>query len=163
MNITGRVLKYGDNIDTDVIIPGRYLISASIQELARHAMEGIDAGFSQKMSKRDILLVGKNFGCGSSREQAVLSLQNAGVKAIVAKSFARIFYRNAINQGLPVIEAPEVVDSSDEDDLLMINMDVSIVINKTKNLRFQIQKIPDFIMEILVEGGLVPWVQKRER
>jgi len=161
--IKGRVIKYGDDINTDVIIPGRYLDLINSEELASHALEDLDPNFFTKFTKGDILVVGKNFGCGSSREQAAMCLKYAGVGAIIAKSFARIFYRNAINQGLLVIESSEAVDAIISMDELEIDLSVATIRDKTKNLQFEIQPLPIFIQEILDDGGLICSLKKKLR
>ncbi|AXV37054.1 MAG: 3-isopropylmalate dehydratase [Methanobacterium sp. BRmetb2] len=148
----GNVWIFGDNIDTDVIIPGRYLRTFSLDDLAAHVMEGVSADFSKKVDKGDVIVAGWNFGCGSSREQAPIALKHAGVAAVVAKSFARIFYRNAINVGLPVIIAD--VDAN-EGDQLRINLEDGIIENVTKNKSFKIEPFEKFMLEILTNGGLV--------
>jgi 3-isopropylmalate/(R)-2-methylmalate dehydratase small subunit len=161
--IKGRVIKYGDDINTDVIIPGRYLDLINSEELASHALEDLDPNFFTKFTKGDILVVGKNFGCGSSREQAAMCLKYAGVGAIIAKSFARIFYRNAINQGLPIIESSEAVDAIISMDELEIDLSATTIRDKTKNLQFEIQPLPIFIQEILDDGGLICSLKKKLR
>jgi len=154
--ISGRVWKFKDNIDTDVIIPGKYLRTTDMSVFASHVMEGIDPEFSQKLKKGDIIVAGKNFGCGSSREQAPLALKHAGVACIVAVSFARIFFRNAINVGLPIIE---VAVECQEGDIIDIDLENGIV--KTKDRSYTGTKLPDFLLEILAEGGLVEHRKKR--
>ncbi|MFZ2412037.1 MAG: 3-isopropylmalate dehydratase small subunit [Candidatus Methanoperedens sp.] len=148
--LSGIVWKFGDNIDTDVIIPGKYLRSTDMSVFASHAMEGIDPQFSQKVQKGDIIVAGKNFGCGSSREQAPLALKHAGIACIVAESFARIFFRNAINVGLPIIEAK--IDC-EEGDIIEIYPGKGLVKNKDKT--YHATKLPGFLQEILADGGLV--------
>ena len=154
--ITGKVWKFGDDIDTDVIIPGKYLRTTDMSVFAAHVMEGIDPQFSQKVKKGDVIVAGENFGCGSSREQAPLALKHAGVACIVAESFARIFFRNAINVGLPIIEAK--IDCV-EGDIIEIDLEKGIV--KNKNKTFSGTKLPDFLREILRDGGLVEHRKKR--
>ncbi len=154
--ITGKVWKFGDNIDTDVIIPGKYLRTTDMSVFAAHIMEGIDPQFSQKVKKDNIIVAGGNFGCGSSREQAPLALKHAGVACIVAESFARIFFRNAINVGLPIIEAK--IDC-EEGDIIEIDFEKGIV--KNKNKTFSGTKLPDFLREVLTDGGLVEHRKKR--
>lgn len=154
--ISGRVWKFGDNIDTDVIIPGKYLRTTDMSVFASHVMEGIDPQFSKKVQKGDIIVAGKNFGCGSSREQAPLALKHAGVACIVAESFARIFFRNAINVGLPIIEAK--VDC-EEGDIIEIDLGKGLV--KNKDSSYQGTRLPDFLREILVDGGLVEHRKKK--
>jgi len=148
--ISGKVWKFGDNIDTDVIIPGKYLRTTDMSVFASHVMEGIDPLFSKKVKKGDIIVAGKNFGCGSSREQAPLALKHAGIACIVAESFARIFFRNAINVGLPIIEAR--IDCK-EGDIIEIDLEKGIVTNKERT--YPAIKLPDFLREILADGGLV--------
>lgn len=150
--IKGKVWKFGDNIDTDVIIPGRYLRTFSLDDLASHVMEGVDPDFAGNVKKGDIIVADSNFGCGSSREQAPVALKHAGVSAIVAKSFARIFYRNAINVGLPVIAADVDADSGD---ILEIDLEEGIIKNLTKDKEFEIEPFKKFMLEILKNGGLV--------
>ncbi|WP_342451762.1 3-isopropylmalate dehydratase small subunit [Methanolobus bombayensis] len=148
--IKGKAWIYGSDIDTDVIIPGKYLRTKDMQVFADHAMEGIDPGFSQKIQKGDIIVADDNFGCGSSREQAALALKYAGVGCVVAKSFGRIFFRNAINVGLPLMEADVQCNEGDE---VEINLPEGIV--KVNGKVFQGNKLPDFLLEILTDGGLV--------
>ncbi len=148
--ISGRVWKFGDNIDTDVIIPGKYLRTTDMSVFASHAMEGIDSRFPQKVKKGDIIVAGKNFGCGSSREQAPLALKHAGISCIVAESFARIFFRNAINVGLPIIEAK--IDCK-EGDIIEIDLEKGLV--RHENKTYPGTRLPDFLRRILADGGLV--------
>ncbi|HEX7627482.1 MAG TPA: homoaconitase small subunit [Candidatus Methanoperedens sp.] len=148
--ISGKAWKFGDNVDTDVIIPGKYLRTTDMSVFASHVMEGIDPSFSQKVRKGDIIVAEKNFGCGSSREQAPLALKYAGIACIVAESFARIFFRNAINVGLPIIEAR--IDCK-EGDNIEIDLENGIVKNNEKT--YPATKLPDFLREILADGGLV--------
>lgn len=154
--ISGRVWKFKDNIDTDVIIPGKYLRTTDMSVFASHAMEGVDPGFAGKVKKGDIIVAGKNFGCGSSREQAPLALKHAGIACIVAESFARIFFRNAINVGLPIIEAKIKCDEGD-----IIDVDLENGIIKTKEISCAGTKLPDFLREILADGGLVEHHKKK--
>lgn len=154
--ISGRVWKFGDNIDTDVIIPGKYLRTTDMSLFASHVMEGIDPLFSQKVRESDIIVAGRNFGCGSSREQAPLALKHAGIACIVAESFARIFFRNAINVGLPIIEAK--IDC-EEGDIIEIDLENGVV--KDKNKTYAGTKLPDFLREILANGGLVEHRKKK--
>ena len=155
MKVLGKVLKFGDNIDTDVILPGKYLVLTDPKELAKHAMEGLDKEFSKKAEKGVIIVAGENFGCGSSREHAPIALKNAGVKAIIAKSFARIFYRNAINIGLPVLECKEAFEKIEENDEVLIDLSNGEIIDKTKNLTFKFIPLPPFLLDILNQGGLI--------
>ncbi|MBU4077469.1 MAG: 3-isopropylmalate dehydratase small subunit [Euryarchaeota archaeon] len=154
--ISGRVWKFKDNIDTDVIIPGKYLRTTDMSVFASHVMEGIDPEFPKKVKKGDIIVAGKNFGCGSSREQAPLALKHAGVACIVAQSFARIFFRNAINVGLPIIEAAV---ECHEGDIIEIDLEKGIV--KTGYRSYTGTKLPDFLREILADGGLVEHHKKK--
>ncbi len=154
--ISGRVWKFGDNIDTDVIIPGKYLRTTDMSVFAAHVMEGIDPQFSQKVKKGDIIVSGENFGCGSSREQAPLALKHAGVACIVARSFARIFFRNAINVGLPIIEAKI---ECEEGDIIEVDLEKGLV--KNKNNIYQGMKLPGFLLDILTHGGLVEHRKKK--
>lgn len=158
--IKGHVIKYGDDVNTDVIFPGRCLAITEPSEMAKHAMEDLDPGFLKKLTKGDIIVAGKNFGCGSSREQAATCLKYAGVGAIVAKSFARIFYRNAINQGLPIIECSEAVDVLEEGNEIEIGLTEGILWNKSKNTTFKFKPLPPFIQNILSSGGLIPFLKK---
>jgi methanogen homoaconitase small subunit len=148
--ITGRVWKFGDHIDTDVIIPGKYLRSTDMSVFAEHAMEGIDPDFSRNIHKGDIIIAGENFGCGSSREQAPLALKYAGISCVVARSFARIFFRNAINVGLPIIEADVECKQGDQ---CTIDLEQGQV--QCKGKVYYGTKLPDFLLEILLDGGLV--------
>lgn len=150
--IEGKVWKFGDNVDTDVIIPGRYLRTFSLDDLAAHVMEGVDPNFAKNVQNGDIIVSDWNFGCGSSREQAPVALKHAGVSAIVAKSFARIFYRNAINIGLPVIVAD--VDAKNGD-ILKISLEEGIIENLTTNKTFKIEPFKKFMLDILKNEGLV--------
>lgn len=154
--ISGKVWKFGDNVDTDVIIPGKYLRTTDMSVFASHVMEGIDPEFSKKVQKGDIIAAGKNFGCGSSREQAPLALKHAGVSCVVAESFARIFFRNSINVGLPIIESK--IDC-EEGDVIEIDLESGIVSNKDKS--YPGSKLPDFLREILSDGGLVEHRKKK--
>jgi methanogen homoaconitase small subunit len=150
--IKGKVWKFGDNIDTDVIIPGRYLRTFDPNDLARHVMAGEREDFAEKVNSGDIILGDNNFGCGSSREQAPLAIKTAGVSVVIAKSFARIFYRNAINIGLPVIKANI---KADEGDILSVDLKKGIVLNESTGESFEIEPFKDFMLNILNDGGLV--------
>ena len=155
MKFSGTVHKYGRDIDTDVIIPARYLNTSVPEELAKHCMEDLDAGFVGKVASGDILVAEENFGCGSSREHAPISIKAAGVSVIIAKSFARIFYRNAINTGLPIMEAPEAVDGISDGDVVTVDADSGVITNETTGAVFQAQPFPPFIKDIIETGGLV--------
>jgi 3-isopropylmalate/(R)-2-methylmalate dehydratase small subunit len=159
MKIWGRALKYGDSINTDVIIPGKFLILTDPKELAKHAMEGLDLDFSNKIKDRRIIVAGKNFGCGSSREQAPIALKFAGVKCILAHSFARIFYRNAINIGLPVLECGTVITEIEEGDEISVNPKSGIIKNISRGLIFNINAVPSFLLKIM-EKGLVRYMKE---
>jgi 3-isopropylmalate/(R)-2-methylmalate dehydratase small subunit len=163
MKIRGRVWKYGDEIDTDIIYPGKYLVSFDPLEAAKHAMEGIETDFYKKISKGDILVVGKNFGSGSAREQAALALKYAGVEAVIAEVFPRTFYRNAINVGLPVVEIKGIKDRIDEKDEIEVDLDQGLIRNLTKKEDYQFMPQPPFILEILKIGGAVPYYKNRIR
>jgi methanogen homoaconitase small subunit len=156
--IVGRVWKFGDDIDTDVIIPGKYLRTKDMQVFAAHAMEGIDPEFAKKVKPGDIIVAGSNFGCGSSREQAPLALKHAGITCIVAKSFARIFFRNAINVGLPLMEADIECREGDEIRIDLLKGEVTVPEKGT----FRGNKLPDFLLQILADGGLVAHRKKTQ-
>jgi len=161
MKVSGLAIKVGSNVDTDVILPGKYLVLISSMDLAKHAMEGLDPSFPQKTRKGIVLIAGRNFGCGSSREQAPLALKFAGVKCVVAESFARIFFRNSINIGLPVIECEDISTTVDSDDEVTVDFDSGEIRNVTKGKTLSGVKLPSFIQEILADGGLVENLQKR--
>ena len=156
-----RAFRYGDHVDTDVIIPARYLTTDDSATLAAHAMEDLDPTFATSVRVGDIVFAGENFGCGSSREHAPIALKAAGVSAVVAKSFARIFFRNAINTGLPVLVCPKAVDATDADDEAELDATSGRVQNLTKGLVFQAEALPEFIVAIVESGGLVPWVARK--
>ncbi|KKC28469.1 3-isopropylmalate dehydratase small subunit [Caldanaerobacter subterraneus subsp. pacificus DSM 12653] len=159
----GKAIKYGDNIDTDVIIPARFLNTSDPKELAEHCMEDLDREFKNKVKEGDILVVGENFGCGSSREHAPLAIKASGISCIIAKSFARIFYRNAINIGLPILESREAVDGIEEGDIVSVDVDNGIIRNVTKGTEFKAQPFPEFIKEIIKYGGLINYVREKVR
>jgi 3-isopropylmalate/(R)-2-methylmalate dehydratase small subunit len=161
LTIYGKAIKFGDNVDTDVILPGQYLVLTDPMELAKHAMEGLDSTFTRKIQDEAIIVAGKNFGCGSSREQAPLALKYTGVRCVLAESFARIFYRNSITIGLPVLECPGVSSKVEEGDGLAVDLRVGKVKNKSKNLVLQATQLPEFIMEILDNGGLIEHLRRR--
>ncbi|MDG6223269.1 MAG: 3-isopropylmalate dehydratase small subunit [Candidatus Bathyarchaeota archaeon] len=160
MAINGKAIKFGDNIDTDVILPGPYLVHTNPYELAKHAMEGLDSEFPQKASGGVIVVGAKNFGCGSSREQAPIALKYAGVKCVLAESFARIFYRNAITIGLPVLVCKDVSTKVNEGDELTVNLQTGKVENLTNGAVLQATKLPEFIMGILDDGGLIKHLKR---
>jgi len=163
MIIKGKVWKFKDNIDTDVIIPARYLNTSDPKELALHCMEDYDSEFVKKMDKGDIIVAGKNFGCGSSREHAPIALKAAGVSCIIAKSFARIFFRNAINIGLPIFESEEIADQCSEEDLLKVDTSKGIIENINKERAYKLKASPDFIQNIISLGGLREYVKEEIR
>ncbi len=158
-----RVHVYDDNVNTDVIYPGRYLDVYDPEEMATYCMEDIDLEFKDRVGEGDLVIGGRNFGCGSSREQAVLCLRYAGVQAIVAGSFARIFFRNAINQGMPAIECPEAHEAFETGDEVELDMEAGVLRNLTKGTEVGFKPIPPFMMEIIEDGGLVPHLQNRLR
>ena len=155
MKANGRVHKYGDNIDTDVIIPARHLNTANHKELASHCMEDIDTEFVHKVKDGDIMVGGWNFGCGSSREHAPITIKESGISCVIAKTFARIFYRNAINIGLAILECEEASDKIQDGDEVAIDFDTGIITNVTRNETYQALPFPDFIKEIIAKGGLL--------
>ena len=161
MKITGKAITFGENVNTDVIIPGQYLTNLDPQILAAHAMEGMDPSFPEKAAKGVIIVAGKNFGCGSSREQAPVALKYAGVKCIVASSFARIFYRNSINIGLPVLECPNIFGRVETGNELAVNLSKGTLVNLSKNESFEGVKLPPFLLDILTRGGLIEHLKKR--
>jgi len=160
MQAKGSVHRYGDNVDTDVIIPARYLNTTNHKELAAHCMEDIDADFVKKAKKGDIMVAGSNFGCGSSREHAPIVIKESGISCVIAKSFARIFYRNAINIGLPILECEEASEKIAAGDEVEINFDSGVITNITKSQSFQAAAFPDFIKNIIASGGLLNSIQK---
>ncbi|KUO42877.1 MAG: 3-isopropylmalate dehydratase [Hadesarchaea archaeon YNP_N21] len=164
VKIQGKVWKYGDNINTDLIIPGKYKFkTVDLNELAKHVMEGIDPKFAENVKKGDVIVAGKNFGCGSSREQAPLALKYAGVGAVIAKSFARIFYRNSINVGLPIFESQEIYYATENGDMVEIDLESGLALNLTKKRSFATKPLPDFLLKIMQDGGLVEHFKKRGR
>lgn len=160
MIIKGKVWKFGDNIDTDVIIPARYLNTSDPKELAMHCMENYDANFIKEMNPGDIIVAGENFGCGSSREHAPIALKEAGVSCVIAKSFARIFYRNAVNIGLPIFESTELVDECSKGDMLEIDADEGIIKNLNRDKVYNTTVLPEFIQKIISLGGLKGYLKK---
>ena len=157
----GKVFKFGDNVDTDVIIPARYLNSSDPKELAQHCMEDIDADFVKKVSPGDLIVATKNFGCGSSREHAPLAIKAAGVSCVIAETFARIFCRNAINIGLPIIECPEAAKDIADGDEVEVDFDSGRITNKTKGTTYQGQAFPPFMQKIIDCGGLVNYINQK--
>ena len=160
MKACGTVHKYGDNVDTDVIIPARYLNIADPVELATHCMEDIDTEFVKNVKKGDIMVATKNFGCGSSREHAPLCIKTAGIAVVIAKSFARIFYRNSINIGLPIMECPEAVDAIEAGDTVQVDFDTGVITDETNGKVFHAEPFPPFIQNIISAGGLMKAIQK---
>ncbi len=156
----GRVFKYQDNVDTDVIIPARYLNSADAAELAEHCMEDIDPTFVKKVRKGDIIVAGKNFGCGSSREHAPLAIKEAGISCVIAKTFARIFFRNSINIGLPILECPEAVEGTKEGDELEIDFSTGEIMNLTTGVMYKAEPFPPFMQALIEAGGLAPYIKE---
>ena len=161
MQAQGKVHKYGDNVDTDVIIPARYLNTSSHAELAAHCMEDIDADFVRKVQPGEIMVAGKNFGCGSSREHAPIAIKASGIDCVIAKSFARIFYRNSINIGLAILECPEASEKIDDGDIVKIDFDSGIIYNETKQEQYQAQPFPEFIKEIIKANGLLNSIKNK--
>ena len=155
MNTQGKVFKYPDNVDTDVIIPARYLNTPNAQELALHCMEDIDKAFVKKVEKGDVIVAGWNFGCGSSREHAPLVIKTCGTGCVIAKSFARIFYRNAINIGLPILECPEAVANIKAGDIVSCDLSKGEIVNETTGKTFKAEPFPEFIQNIIDKGGLL--------
>jgi 3-isopropylmalate/(R)-2-methylmalate dehydratase small subunit len=161
MKVKGTAIKFCDNVDTDVILPGQYMTLTDPKELAKHAMAGLDLAFPEKARKGVVVVGGKNFGCGSSREQAPLALKYAGVQCVLAESFARIFFRNAINIGLPAIEAKGISAKVAEGDVLEVDFEAGTVQNVSKKQSLQANKLPPFIVEILSDGGLIENLRRR--
>jgi 3-isopropylmalate/(R)-2-methylmalate dehydratase small subunit len=157
----GTVHKYGDNIDTDVIIPARYLNTANHAELATHCMEDIDKEFTSKVKVGDVMVGGANFGCGSSREHAPIAIKASGISVVIAETFARIFYRNAINIGLAILECPEASKKIEAGDDVEVDFDTGVIVNHTKNEQYQAQPFPPFIQEIIAKGGLLNSIAKK--
>ena len=158
MKASGRVFKYGNNVDTDVIIPARYLNSSDPVELATHCMEDIDKEFIKNVKKGDIIVANKNFGCGSSREHAPIAIKASGVSCVIAETFARIFYRNSINIGLPIIECVEAARSIEANDELEVDFDSGLITNKTKGIQYQGQAFPEFMQKIIKAEGLINYI-----
>ncbi len=161
MQFEGKVWKYGDNVDTDVIIPARYLVTSDPQALAAHCMEDIDETFAKQVQAGDIIVGGRNFGCGSSREHAPISIKAAGVSCIVAESFARIFFRNAINIGLPILESPEAVRDAQKGDVLHVDLLAGQITNTRTGKTYQAAPYPPFVLQIIKAGGLVAYARRQ--
>ena len=163
MRAQGHVFKYGDNVDTDVISPARYLNSFAAKELASHAMADIDPEFAKKVQEGDLIVAKKNFGCGSSREHAPLCLKTAGVSCVIAETFARIFYRNAINIGLPIIECPQAAQEIEAGDEVEVDFDSGMIYDRTKGTQYQGQAFPEFMQKLIAAGGLVSYTNSRKK
>lgn len=161
MKAYGTVFKYGDNVDTDVIIPARYLNATKGEELAKHCMEDIDKDFIHNVQKGDMIVANKNFGCGSSREHAPIAIKAAGVSCVIAETFARIFYRNAINIGLPIIECPEASRGIEDGDQVEVDFDSGVIYNRTRGTEFQGQAFPEFMQNIIQAGGLINYINAK--
>lgn len=161
MRASGSVFKYGDNVDTDVIIPARYLNTSDPKELAAHCMVDIDKSFAQRVSAGDIIVGGKNFGCGSSREHAPIAIKESGIDCVIASTFARIFYRNAINIGLPILECEEASRKISDGDVVEVDFDTGVITNKTKNESYKALPFPKFIQNIINSGGLVSAIKDK--
>ena len=159
--VSGKVFKYGDNVDTDVIIPARYLNAPSPEELAKHCMEDIDASFATTVKPGDIMVGGANFGCGSSREHAPISIRACGVRCVIAASFARIFYRNAINIGFPILECPEAAAAINNGDTVSVDFATGKIVDETTGKTFQAVALPPFIEKIVEHNGLLPYLKAR--
>ena len=161
MKAEGKVIKYGDNVDTDVIIPARYLNTSEPEELAKHCMEDLDENFINRVENGDVMVAGKNFGCGSSREHAPISIKASGISCVIAETFARIFYRNAINIGLPILECPEAVKDVEDGDKLEIDFESGKITNVTKQKEYQGAAFPEFMQEIMAADGLIGYIKKQ--
>lgn len=161
MILKGRVWRFGDDVDTDAIIPARYLNTSDPLELARHVMEDADKDFPKKMQKGDIIVAGKNFGCGSSREHAPIAIKASGIQGVIAKSFARIFYRNSFNIGLPIFESDEASEMIKEGDVVEIDADKGLIRNQTKGEQYTAKPIPPFMQELISAGGLIEWTKRK--
>lgn len=157
----GRVFKFGANIDTDTIIPARYLVTTEPEELGKHCMEAIDPDFPRKVRPGDLIVAGENFGCGSSREHAPRAIKGCGIGCVIAKSFARIFFRNAINTGLPILECPEAVEDSEEGDEIEVDLESGEIRNLTRNRTFKAVPFPPFLLQVIKAGGLVEYTRRR--
>ena len=162
MNAKGHVFKYPDNVDTDVIIPARYLNTQDPKELASHCMEDIDKSFVARVQPGDVMVGGWNFGCGSSREHAPLCIKTSGISVVIAKSFARIFYRNSINIGLPILECPAAADAIAAGDLVSVDFDTGVITDETTGATFQAEPFPPFIQEIIAAGGLMNSIKAKQ-
>ena len=159
MKLQGTVFKYGDNVDTDVIIPARYLNMSDARELARHCMEDLDAGFAEAVKPGDVIVAGRNFGCGSSREHAPLAIKASGVSCVIAATFARIFYRNALNIGLPILECPEAAAAMAAGDKVSVDLGEGLIADETTGQRFHAEPFPPFMQELIAAGGLAAYMR----
>ncbi|MGE5472821.1 MAG: 3-isopropylmalate dehydratase small subunit [Ignavibacteriales bacterium] len=160
--VHGKAIKYGDNIDTDVIIPARYLNTSESKELAQHCMEDIDKEFVKRVQPGDIIAAGRNFGCGSSREHAPIAIKASGISCVIAETFARIFYRNSINIGLPIIECAEAAKDILEGELIEVIFETGEIINKTKNKKYQAAAFPEFMQAIIASDGLINYIKNKD-
>lgn len=161
--IIAKAVKYGDNVDTDVIIPARYLNISDMKELSKHCMEDLDANYFEKIKDGAVIIAGKNFGCGSSREHAPIVIKESGVKLVIAETFARIFYRNAINIGLAIIECPEAAEEIEDGNEIEVDIKSGVITNKTKTTAYKINPFPEFMQKIIDAGGLVEYVKKKAK
>lgn len=160
MNKQGKVFRYGDNVDTDVIIPARYLNTSDPKELAMHCMEDIDKDFIKNVKKGDIIVADKNFGCGSSREHAPIAIKEAGISCVIARTFARIFYRNSINTGLAILECEEAADKIKQGDIVSVDFNTGVITNITKNETYKAQPFPEFMQKIIAANGLINYIKE---
>ncbi len=160
MKAEGRVFRYGDNVDTDVIIPARYLNTSDKKELASHCMEDIDSGFVKAVQQGDIIVAGKNFGCGSSREHAPIAIKEAGVSCVIATTFARIFFRNSINIGLPILECPQASEEIKAGDKVSVDFSSGEIIDETTGKTYQAEPFPPFMQRLIEAGGLIPYIKE---
>ncbi len=163
MKVSGKTYKYGDNVDTDVIIPARYLNTPDAQELAKHCMEDIDTAFASAVKPGEIMVAGKNFGCGSSREHAPLAIKTCGVACVIAATFARIFYRNALNIGLPILECPEAAQAIQAGDTVSVDFDTGVITDETTGKSFQGEPFPPFMQDLIAAGGLAAYRCKAKK
>lgn len=163
MEVCGKVFRYGDNVDTDVIIPARYLNTSNEKELAMHCMEDIDTEFINNVSEGDIIVADKNFGCGSSREHAPIAIKASGISCVIARTFARIFYRNSINIGLPILECEKAADAIEAGDMVKVNFSTGVITNISKNEKYQGEPFPVFMQNIINNGGLIEKIKKENK
>ena len=163
MKVSGKTYKYGDNVDTDVIIPARYLNTPDAKELAKHCMEDIDTSFASTVKPGEIMIAGKNFGCGSSREHAPLAIKTCGIACVIAATFARIFYRNALNIGLPILECPEAAKAIQAGDTVSVDFDTGVITDVTTGKTFQGEPFPPFMQELIAAGGLAAYRCKAKK